>query len=52
MREIFIYPSRDFMFKGLEHMFQALKLLYTAFGQVFQALEHKISLGEKYFSPR
>ena len=27
-------------------MFKALELLYTALGQVFQALEYKISLRE------
>ena len=33
------------MFKGFEFMFRALKLLYKALGQVFQALEHKILWG-------
>ena len=31
------------MFKGLKHMFKALKLLSTALGQVFWGLGYKIS---------
>ena len=40
------------MFKALEHMSKALELLYTALGQVFQALEHKNPLRENNFSLR
>lgn len=35
------------MFKGLKHMFKALKLLSTALGQMFKGCEWKIPLGVK-----
>ena len=40
------------MFKGLKHMFKALKLLSTALGQVFQGLKQKIPLGGRKNLPR
>ena len=34
----------NFLFKGFEHVFKALKHMYKGLGQVFQALEHKFPL--------
>jgi hypothetical protein len=31
----------NFLFKGFEHVFKALKHMYKGLGQVFQVLEHK-----------
>ena len=42
----------NFLFKGFEHVFKALKHMYKGLGQVFQVLEHKFPLGGKDFSFR
>lgn len=50
-RKIFL-PSREFIFKGLEHVSKALGHMFTDLVQVFQGLKHKILLGGNNFQTR